>query len=290
MNGVNLEGAHLEMAILVEAQMEGAYLRRAHLEGVRLWHAHLEGADLEGVFMQQSKLEWAYLKGAILVGAHIQRAWFWWAHLEGANFYGAHLEGAELDRAHLEDSILTSANLEGAKLFEANLEGAKLGVANLEGANVSGVKYNRKTKFQGCRVSNCYGSPRFRAFAMHQDFLEEMRKGKWWEKGLVALWNVIADCGRTPWLWMGWSVLFAVYFGFNYFWMEPGSFNIPKLPQDNVWTYLYYSVVTFTTLGFGDVTPNTLAAARWVMAEVILGYVMLGGLISIFATLITPRR
>ncbi len=45
----------------------------------------------------------------------------------------------------------------------------------------------------------------------------------------------------------------------------------------------YYSVVTFTTLGFGDVIPTTQVAAYWVMAEVILGYIMLGGLISIFA-------
>ena len=52
---------------------------------------------------------------------------------------------------------------------------------------------------------------------------------------------------------------------------------------------IYYSVVTFTTLGFGDITPKTLEASRWLMAEVILGYVMLGGLISIFANKIARR-
>ena len=55
---------------------------------------------------------------------------------------------------------------------------------------------------------------------------------------------------------------------------------------DLPWRFLsmvYYSVVTFTTLGFGDISPKTIPAAMWVMAEVIIGYVMLGGLISIFA-------
>jgi hypothetical protein len=52
---------------------------------------------------------------------------------------------------------------------------------------------------------------------------------------------------------------------------------------------IYYSVVTFTTLGFGDIVPKTNLAALLVMAEVILGYVMLGGLISIFATKLARR-
>ncbi len=57
----------------------------------------------------------------------------------------------------------------------------------------------------------------------------------------------------------------------------------------NFWTYLYFSVVTFTTLGFGDVIPLNNLSERWVMVEVILGYVMLGGLISIFANKLARR-
>ena len=48
-------------------------------------------------------------------------------------------------------------------------------------------------------------------------------------------------------------------------------------------TPYYFSIVTFTTLGFGDVIPLNLAGEVWLAIEVVLGYVMLGGLISIFA-------
>ncbi len=48
-------------------------------------------------------------------------------------------------------------------------------------------------------------------------------------------------------------------------------------------------IVTFTTLGFGDVTPKTTKAALWVMAEVVVGYIMLGGLISILANKLARR-
>ena len=54
-------------------------------------------------------------------------------------------------------------------------------------------------------------------------------------------------------------------------------------------TMFYYSLVTFTTLGFGDITPRTPIAAAVVMLEVVVGYMMLGILISILATKVARR-
>ena len=56
------------------------------------------------------------------------------------------------------------------------------------------------------------------------------------------------------------------------------------------YTPIYFSVVTFSTLGFGDVTPCRLLGEILVTVEVILGYVLLGGLISIFAMKLVPPR
>ncbi|MEA3545726.1 MAG: potassium channel family protein, partial [Thermodesulfobacteriota bacterium] len=52
---------------------------------------------------------------------------------------------------------------------------------------------------------------------------------------------------------------------------------------------LYFSVVTLTTLGFGDVKPNCIAGQIVVMLEVSMGYVMLGGLLSIFSNKLARR-
>lgn len=52
---------------------------------------------------------------------------------------------------------------------------------------------------------------------------------------------------------------------------------------------LYYSIVTFSTLGFGDISPISLESKHWVMIEVTTGYIMLGGLISIFANKLARR-
>ena len=88
---------------------------------------------------------------------------------------------------------------------------------------------------------------------------------------------------------MGWSVFFAISFGIVFHFLGPDAFDIKHAFEPKWLTMMYYSVVTFTTLGFGDVIPKTATAGIWVMAEVILGYIMLGGLISILATIIARR-
>jgi hypothetical protein len=55
------------------------------------------------------------------------------------------------------------------------------------------------------------------------------------------------------------------------------------------WKSFYFSIVTFTTLGFGDVVADNTSARILVTLEVILGYIMLGGLISIFANKLASR-
>ena len=52
---------------------------------------------------------------------------------------------------------------------------------------------------------------------------------------------------------------------------------------------IYYSVVTITTLGYGDVLPASFVGQVVAIAEVISGYVMLGGLISIFSNKVARR-
>jgi voltage-gated potassium channel Kch len=51
----------------------------------------------------------------------------------------------------------------------------------------------------------------------------------------------------------------------------------------------YYSFVTLTTLGYGDVVPASATAQVVATMEVLLGYVGLGGLLSILANKMARR-
>jgi len=111
------------------------------------------------------------------------------------------------------------------------------------------------------------------------------------------LWKYSSNCGRSLSLWVFWCAFIALGFSLVFHFHLGGteSFVMTELakepgynPQD--WApMLYYSVVTFTTLGFGDIVPRTQEAAWWIMAEVVMGYFMLGGLITILATKLARR-
>jgi uncharacterized protein YjbI with pentapeptide repeats len=290
----NLWGVNLEGADLVRANLKGADLRQANLSGVKLVGARLDGANLretmlEGALLREANLEEADLLGADLTGANL-----WAANLKGANLWAANLSGAYLREANLKEAGLREANLERADLAEANIKGRMFGKrkttlygANFYGAHVQGLKYNRWAHYQGTRLEGSYGSAWLRRFARDQDFIEEFRSSRL-RFPLYVIWLVSCDCGRSLSLWLSWAIVLAILFASKFHSLGEAAFAPDGLP----WGFgamIYRSVVTLVTLGSGAIRALTLEAAWWVVAEVVLGYLMLAGLISILVNKL-PRR
>lgn len=82
--------------------------------------------------------------------------------LRGANFHGADLTGADLSRSRLDEADLEGANLRGVNMYHASLKGANLYEASLWGADLSGVRYDKHTRWpdrfqpeeRGCVLDN----------------------------------------------------------------------------------------------------------------------------------------
>lgn len=122
-------------------------------------------------------------------------------------------------------------------------------------------------------------------------------------KYIVKIWGITSDYGRSLFRWFTLSFFLMIAFGLVYddflcpIWLYDPLANFlstldPKIEINSVDTWLspyYFSIVTFTTLGFGDVIPKNLAAQLWIVVEVIIGYIMLGGLISLFANKLARR-
>ncbi len=110
---------------------------------------------------------------------------------------------------------------------------------------------------------------------------------------LHYLWWLFADCGRSLTRWALWSLGFALLFSFifyGYYLHTPESFQAVYVSKGfSFFSFFYYSIVTFTTLGFGDIVPKCGWLQLWVMLEVIAGYIMLGDLISILANKLARR-
>jgi len=116
MVGIDLSGAKLEEAFLVEAELNFALL-----VGTNFSSAHLEKADLTG-------------------GVQAQGANFLIAALQGADLTGAQLQFADFSSAGLQGAVLNYAGLQAAVLRDADLEGATLQQAKIIGADLTGAR------------------------------------------------------------------------------------------------------------------------------------------------------
>ena len=143
-------------------------------------------------------------------------------------------------------------------------------------------------------------NPFFKRYVADQQFIRAFKeKNPFW----AQVWRWSSDYGRSLALWALWSLLIALSFSLMYM---PGPSWLPEWLQERMpqfhqvtgtdvglpltfWKSFYFSIVTFTTLGFGDVVADNTSARILVTLEVIFGYVMLGGLISIFANKLASR-
>ncbi len=266
--------------------MHGAILYEADLEDASLLGADLSHADLSGCRAKRASFGQAKLNHASLFHATLERATFSHADLSHTDCRTANLKRARMREANLQEAHFERADLQRADLEHSTVRGANFHEANLHRALVRGLKDYCKAHWIGARITGIdfCGAWRLRRFILDQNYLYEFRNESRTAGVVYWIWWATSDCGRSFVRWSLWTLLIMVMYGGLYDWVEL-SYAHPQTPLSN----LYYSAVTLTTLGYGDILPVTPAAQLTAMSEVILGYLMLGGLLSIFANKMARR-
>ncbi len=286
LSGSDLSGADLSEAKLFEANLSGAVLRGANLTEAELFGADLSEANLEEVQAEEAGFGKANLQGARLFRAHLRGATFTKASLRGADLRLADLSGSRLREADLSEADLTGADLRGADLSLSRVRGANFYNADLREARLRALKDYEKANWLGADIRdiNFAGAYMLRRFIMDQNFLKEFKEKSRFHRILYYIWWITSDCGRSMTRWFLWIFVEIIFFGFLYTLVE-----VDYGPHRTWLSPFYYSLVTITTLGYGDVVPASVEAQVIAMIEVFTGYLMLGGLLSIFANKIARR-
>lgn len=267
-------------------------------EPVELSGEDLSGADLTRVDLSGQTLFDTNLSGADLVGAD----------LSGSDLTGSDLSGADLTKANLAGARLWNANLVGAKLVEADLSNADLWQANLCSsrlwrAELSKTKSLTKSSFHEVSKKHCA------AYKIHEDgyisaeetyrnlkrhFINEgryndaswasfkektMEKMNLWKKKdiafiPIAIMGLLCGYGEKPQriILSSFFVIFSYAVLFNHLKMATAGGSVMSFGD-----YLYYSIVTFTTLGYGDIIPKVSTGFRLLAAsEAFVGVFLMG--------------
>lgn len=274
-----LVSTNLKKSILHRAELANSDMRKAALYKVDLREAILHETNLSGADLSSSDCRGADFRGAIL---------------QGANLAGADLRGADFSQA----------DLTGADLSFADVTGAKFHFTQLSEANVTHLKYGNYREMVGLYlgvrgVDQCYGSALFVRDAKDQDYIDTLYQAltdkssgfiKTLDLFLFRAWALI-DHGRSLLKVSFYATIIAMLYGFVYLADMTLDWKIMDYSNSaQTWfTPFYYSVVTYTTLGYGDVTANSLLGEMLVISEVIVGYFTLGLLLAILANTIARR-
>ena len=302
----DLRGANLANADLSRADLSGADLTEAELGGANLSGAKLANATLFRAGLEGCELLGADLSGADLGSCRADRAGFGGADLGSASLCDASLRGATFSGATLEDAELRCANLREARLRDAGLVGADLHRADLRDADLEGSRIERanfaETDLRGARLARLdryeraewigadirdvdfRGALEIRRFILDENYIHEFRTKSRASAVVYWVWWATSDCGRSFLRWALWVWLLVVLFG--------GAYQLVDVDYGDHRTFLspvYFSLVTLTTLGYGDVLPASVPAQLVAMLEVTVGYIALGGLLSIFANKMARR-
>lgn len=288
------------LRLLRAGQIE-EYNRNAQIERPDLSGADLSGLDLHvvvdgsvvGVWLHTTNLKGADLKKTKLIGANLQGATLDGANLRGAWLAGANLNSASLVAADLTDALLDRAHIHRANLRAATITSADFSRSTLSETEVTGVVYKRsemRGKYRGIRgVQSAHGDAIFVRDAQDQDYIDTLAlrwSGTWREHALLRPWRWI-DYGRSILRVAIAASVIAILFGLLY--ATTPSLLKANGAADTPFTPFYYSIVTYTTLGFGDVVPANLAGQIVVTIEVVFGYLTLGLLLAVLATKVARR-
>lgn len=255
--------AHLQQRAAASPDLRGFQLRAAELNGVDLARrgtrerVDLRGADLYRAQLQRAHLFDVDLREASLMKADLRGANLHCADLRGANLLGTQLEGARLDHAQWGERVLQEQQAcaspdpaQAQDLFQQAEEVYRNLRLNLEAVGLFG---------QAGR------------FFHREMVMRRLQLPRWSGKRAIS-WLIDLFCGygERPLNVVLFSMSQVLLFAFGY-WLigvQQGpetlgwaSSQSARTNAEELAACLYYSVVTFTTLGYGDIVPLGWARA-----------------------------
>lgn len=309
-----LKRANFQNAALSEANLRGATLSGANFQGSRLMEAKMQKAILIKANFRKSNLDYASLIEAnlmeanfertILIKASLQRAELMDANLKGAILIGANFRNASLVGCDLSGASLVRANLREADFDEkVNLQNVNLYQATLDGSTLKNsyhaldriIIQERNKKHAIARdvymnLKNYFNKEGMYEVAAEYYYREKMMETKCiCSKEHLGRWifnhvmNITSGFGERPIRVLAWWIIVIVGFALFYFngkGLMVGGDNISH--TETFLDYLYFSIVTFTTLGFGDIAPKP-DFRIFASIEAIIGAILTAMFIYVFS-------
>ncbi len=304
-------GERLDGAIFRDVELSGGdWLAGKTITDARFVNCNLENTDLSGADLRYSHFEGVDAQGVDLRGANLEHGEFHRTDLRSADLCGARLHYAVFDNARIDESTTLGRNV----VYEEELlEGAEDGrIATFRRRRADRDK-DRLSRYEAAhwtynelqRLAEENGlTEQSRNYYMKR---KSVRRREAWEfrsypKAVAKeAWRWTTGYGSNPWRVIATSAVVILLCGLLYPLtsgvMEPTAevTMVYKLSPSNglylnaiyVLKSIYFSVVTFATLGYGDMQPVHGWARALSATEALLGQLLMALLVFVLTRNVT---
>jgi hypothetical protein len=247
---------------------------------------------------------------ADLAQVKFDRLNLWSAKFDDVNLRGAHFSGcllglATFHQVYLRDAAFKDCDLYGCDFSRTNLQRVKLERTALRFSNwmdceidigtfAAGLHEEHTKKwalardvYKALRLNlTAAGDDRGAAWATYQESVmnrrDERAKGRRWAWLQSVALDVLWGYGQRPSRLLFFSILFCFLCAAGYFLMGVKSgdtcttgWNAPSTGM-HVFECVYFSFITFTTVGYGDITPCSTPSRILAACEALSGIFTMG--------------
>jgi hypothetical protein len=196
--------------------------------------------------------------------------------LSNIDLSGVDLTNIDFFSSDLSCAKLIGSDLSNTHLSECELSGTDLSWTKLTNSFFDNVKFDASTSLLGVNINEMNSNLAILLIdqANTQQRIAHIQKRHPW---ISLFLKVSCDYGRSITRLLGWGIVMIFTFAVIYA-QFPGA-----LQTTDHFEILYFSIVTTTTLGYGDIAPSNTFGQFIVMLQVTLGYIFGGLLVAIIA-------
>jgi len=278
-------------------------------------YIHLEGSVFNGAKMNGIKLRQTNLANALFYNVHMEGGELIKVNLKNARFSGVYLSRAYLHTVDFSQSKWSRINLRNTRIFCSNLFDMKCQYIDItDKTEFNECEINSSTVFENTSIDIIknnkvksqltYSIRRYKWEQWYEDDGADEEQSLGLKHKLLRLFWFCSDYGYSTKRIVSSFFVSALFFALIYWtssvydylfnnsnqiwglveglFQDQGTILMSPLTFDALVRSVYFSVVTMTTLGFGDIYANysSVIGHSILVIQVIIGYVLLAVLVT----------